>query len=73
MYFDEFNRLSTEQTKAGRKTATQEEGILIRNEYQSRYARSGKKSSQIVAELSQEFPNFNVPEALRPIMIHTRA
>ncbi len=72
MYFDKFNALSEKQKQEGRKNPSAKIASRIKNEYCSRYIRTEKTSSQIVHDLSAEFPKYNVPEALRQIMNHSR-
>jgi len=73
MYFDQFNALAEQQKQEGRTSAPILIEIKIRSEYTHRYARTTKLSSEIVRELSDEFPQYNVPEALRQIIDHNRS
>ncbi len=73
MFMDEFDKLSEKLNKVGRNLKVPENiANKIRGLYGSRFALSAKKSSEVVLELCEEFPECNIPEVLRPTMSHSR-
>lgn len=72
MYFQEFEELAKKQEGRRRKDVTFTTASKIINAYTSRYARTAKRSSEIIRKLCLEFPDINVPKILRPVIDFNR-